>query len=115
MAEVVYFVRDLLFVSKIREAADQLGVAVAPAADVDTLEREAHAARVVIIDLRLADAMTALDRLARATSPITAETVGFVDHERTDVMETARALGCRRVLAKGQLAAELPRLLAPAA
>jgi len=25
-------------------------------------------------------------------------------------METAKALGCRRVLAKGQLAAELPRL-----
>jgi hypothetical protein len=30
-------------------------------------------------------------------------------------METARALGCQRVLAKGQLAAELLRLLAPAA
>lgn len=115
MAEVVYFVRDLLFVSKIREAADQLGVAVAPAHDLDALEREATGARVVIIDLRLADAMSALERLARSTRPITAHTVAFVDHERIDVMETARALGCQRVLTKGQLAAELPRLLAPAA
>jgi len=115
VAEVVYFVRDLLFVSKIREAAGHLGVEVAAARDLDALEREASGARVVIIDLRLGDAMAALERLARATQPSNAETVGFVDHERLDVMETARALGCRRILAKGQLAAELPRLLAPAA
>jgi hypothetical protein len=111
MAEVVYFVRDLLFVSKIREAADQLGVAVAPARDLDGLEREAATARLVIVDLRLADAMPALERLARTAPTLPQTTVGFVDHERLDVMETARALGCTRVLAKGQFAAELPRLL----
>ena len=115
MAEVVYFVRDLLFVSKIREAAEQLGVAVAPARDLDTLEREASGARLVIVDLRLADAMEALERLARQPRAAAVESVGFVDHERIDVMETAKALGCRRVMAKGQLAAALPQLLAPAA
>lgn len=115
MAEVVYFVRDLLFVSKIREAADQLGVAVTPARDLDGLEREAQGARLVIVDLRLADALAALERLARTTRTLPQTTVGFVDHERLDVMETARALGCTRVLAKGQFASELPRLLGPAA
>jgi hypothetical protein len=115
MADVVYFVRDLLFVSKIREAAEQLGVGVAAARDLDALEREVAGARLVIVDLRLPDAMTALERVARQPRAAAVETVGFVDHERIDVMETARALGCGRVLAKGQLAAELPRLLAPAA
>jgi len=115
MADVVYFVRDLLFVSKIREAAEQLGIGVAPARDLDTLEREAAGARLVIVDLRLADAMAALERLARQPNAATVRTVGFVDHERIDLMEAAKALGCGRVLAKGQLAAELPRLLAPAA
>jgi len=114
MAEVVYFVRDLLFVSKIREAADQLGVAVAPARDLDALEREAAAARLVIVDLRLADALPALERLARTARTPPPTTVGFVDHERVDVMETARALGGTRVLAKGQFASELPRLLGTA-
>ena len=38
------------------------------------------------------------------------ESIGFVGHRELDVMETAKALGCRRVLSKGQLAAELPRL-----
>jgi hypothetical protein len=113
MAEVVYFVRDILFVSKIREAAEQLGVAVTPARDVDALAREAAGARLVIVDLRLADAAAALERLARTVAPLPRVTVGFVDHERLDVMEAARALGCTRVLAKGEFASELPRLLAP--
>jgi AmiR/NasT family two-component response regulator len=113
MAEVVYFVRDLLFVSKIREAAEQLGVVVAPAHDIDALEREAAGARVIIVDLRLADAAAALERVARTARTLPVTTVGFVDHERVDVMETARALGCTRVLAKGEFATELPRLLAP--
>lgn len=115
MAEVVYFVRDLLFVSKIREAADRLGVTVTPARDLDAFAREAAAARLVIVDLRLADALPALERLARTTRTLPQTTVGFVDHERIDVMETARALGCTRVLAKGEFATELPRLLEPAA
>jgi DNA-binding NarL/FixJ family response regulator len=111
MADVVYFVRDLLFVSKIREAAGQLGVAVTPARDLDALAHEAEAARLVIVDLRLPDATAALERLARTARALPAATIGFVDHERIDVMETARALGCTRVLAKGQFASELPRLL----
>lgn len=111
-AEVVYFVRDLLFVSKIREAAAQLGVSVTPARDVDALAHAAAGARLVIVDLRLADAPAALERLARTASTLPQVTVGFVDHERLDVMETARALGVSRVLAKGQFASELPRLLA---
>lgn len=113
MADVVYFVRDLLFVSKIREAAAQLGLQVTPARDLDVLEREAASARIVIVDLRLPEAPHALERVARTTRASPGTTIGFVDHERVDVMETARALGCTRVLAKGQFATELPRLLAP--
>jgi len=115
MAAVVYFVRDVLFVSKIREAADQLGVAVAPARDLDALERETAGARLVLVDLRLADALPALERLARTARTLPQITVGFVDHERVDVMEAARALGCTQVLAKGRFAVELPRLLQAAA
>ena len=40
MAEVVYFVRDLLFVSKIREAADRLGVAVHVRVSVDRITQD---------------------------------------------------------------------------
>ena len=40
--------------------------------------------------------------------------VGFIDHERTDVLDAARAAGCADVMAKGQFANVLPKLLAAA-
>ena len=112
VAHVAYLVRDLLFVSKIGEAADHLGVAVQGARDADRLAQLAREARLVLVDLGHPAAMAALERLASVPVTAVVESVGFVGHERLDVMETAKALGCRRVLAKGQLAAELPRLLA---
>jgi hypothetical protein len=108
---LVYVVRDLLFVSKIREAAESLGVAVQGIRDVETLPGAAHSARLVVLDLGLPESMRALERLAG--DPVTAAvpTIGFVGHERLDVMETARALGCRQVMAKGEFATKLPALL----
>lgn len=114
MADVVYLIRDLLFVSKVREAAERLGVAVQGTRDADACAAAARDARLVVVDLRLPDALRALELLAAAPETAGVRAVGFVDHERTDVMETARALGCARVLAKGQLAAELPVLLGEA-
>jgi CheY-like chemotaxis protein len=111
VADVVYLVRDLLFVSKIRAAADGTGAAVASARDAEGLRDAARGARLVILDLRLPEALRALELLARDPDTARVASVGFVDHERLDVMETARALGCRTVLAKGKFASELGRLL----
>ena len=96
---------DLLFTSKIRETAAQLGLdvqAVRAAGDVPAATGEA---RFFIVDLRRPDALAALEAAAPA-----AKKIGFVDHERTDVMEAARARGCV-ALAKGKFSSELPRLL----
>jgi hypothetical protein len=105
MAAVVYLVTDLLFTSKIRETASQLGLdvqAVRAAADVPDAT---IGARFLIVDLRRPDAIEAL-----AAAAPSAKKIGFVDHERTDVMEAARAHGCL-ALAKGKFSSELPRLL----
>ena len=108
---VVYVVRDLLFVSKIREAAEPLGVTVQAVRDVETLPGAAHAARLVVLDLDLPQALRALELLATDPRTTGIPTVGFVGHERLDVMETARALGCGQVMAKGEFATKLPTLL----
>jgi hypothetical protein len=105
MAAVVYLVTDLLFTSKIRETAQQLGLdvqAVRTAADVASATASA---RVFIIDLRRPDALGALKDAAPG-----ARKIGFIDHERTDVMEAARDLGCV-ALAKGKFSSDLSRLL----
>ena len=111
MADVVYLIRDMLFSSKIREVAAQLGLTAQGAPDPAALARAAPGARLAIIDLRLPQALDALDALAADPAAAAVARVGFVDHEKVDVMDAARAHGCGRVLTKGQFAKELPALL----
>jgi hypothetical protein len=108
---IAYVVRDLLFVSKIREAAAPLGVELEAVRDVERLPTVAARARLVILDLALPDAMRALELLASRPDTTSVPTVGFVGHERLDVMETAKALGCGRVMAKGEFATKLPTII----
>lgn len=111
MATVVTLIQDMLFSSKVREAAKVLGVAVKGTRDPASFAEAARAADVVlvVVDLRLPTALEALRALPAGRS---VETVGFVEHERVDVMEAARQAGCQTVMAKGQFANALPKLLA---
>jgi CheY-like chemotaxis protein len=110
MADVVYMISDMLFSSKLREAAKATGVSVQPARDPAAWAAAAREAKLAIVDLRMPTALAALDALA--AGPAGARTVGFIDHERVDVMDQARAKGCTDVMAKGQFANALPKLLA---
>jgi CheY-like chemotaxis protein len=108
VADVVHFIQDMLFTSKLREVAKQVGVTVQAVRDPAALAAAAHDAKLVVIDLRLPRALEALDAVAAESVP----KVGFIDHEKTDVMDAARARGCSEVMAKGQFANALPKLLA---
>jgi hypothetical protein len=110
MAAVVYLTTDLLFTSKIREVAKQLGLDVEGTRDAAAFERAARSAKMVILDLRRPDAIAVLDALARDPALSAIAKVGFIDHERTDVMESARERGCK-ALAKGKFSTELPLLM----
>ena len=112
MADVVYLVTDLLFTSKIRETAGQLGLSAARAASPEALAEGAQGAAIAIVDLRLPGAIQAL-ALLEAAGP-GARRIGFVDHERADVMDAARGAGCHIVLAKGAFSKQLPELLSEA-
>ncbi len=112
MADVVYFARDMVFTSKIREVARQVGVGVAPARDPAALAAAAAGARLVIVDLRLPEALAALTALRADPACAGVATVGFIDHEKVEVMDAARAAGCGEVLTKGQFSHALPKLLA---
>ena len=112
MADVVYMISDMLFSSKLREAAKATGVTVQAQRDAAAWAAAARDAKLAIVDLRMPTALAALDALAAAPSPPTLRTVGFIDHERTEVMDEARAKGCTEVMAKGQFANALPKLLA---
>lgn len=112
MPRVVYLVQDLLFTSKIREIAGQLGVEAARARTPEELCKAAPGAQLVVLDLRLPDAARALELLKADPAASQVPSVGFVDHEREDVMAHAAERGCRTVLAKGAFSARLAQLLA---
>jgi DNA-binding NarL/FixJ family response regulator len=103
MATVIYLVRDLLFTSKIRETARQVGVEVAPVAQATP------DARWVILDLRLADALDVFARL-RASNPAL-QAIGFIDHENETRMAEAKTAGVALVMPKGKFSADLPKWL----
>ena len=116
MADVVYMISDMLFSSKLREAAKATGVSVQAVRDAAGWAAAAREAKLAIVDLRMPTALSALEALAAGPAPAQGSskvrTVGFIDHERTDVMDEARAKGCTDVMAKGQFANALPKLLA---
>jgi CheY-like chemotaxis protein len=113
MADVVYLIHDMLFTSKVREVAKQVGVSVQGTRDVAALAAAASAgAKLVLVDLRLPIAVEALARLGSDPTTRAIPSVGFIDHEKTEVMDQARASGCGQVMAKGQFANALPKLFA---
>jgi len=115
MATAVALVDDLMFASRIREAARPLGIEVRVCRRLDDLLAACGAgAGIVFVDLdstRLPtdDAVRTLrSDPARADLPV----VGFVSHVNADRTQTARALGVTRVLARSAFVQELPALLA---
>ncbi len=108
MPTVVTYARDMLFTSKIREVARQLGITVTAMKDAAVLPEPE--ARLLILDLRLPESMSLLAAWKGSAPHRAVTVVGFIDHERTDVMDAARALGCE-VMTKGQFSHALPRVL----
>jgi CheY-like chemotaxis protein len=118
MLRVLALVDDLLFLSRIREAARDTGLEVRGVRSAAELLEGARAGvRLVLVDaegarLPWAEAVSALRKdAALASVPV----IAFVSHLRADRAEAARAAGCSRVLARGAFVQELPRLLVAAA
>ena len=66
MADIVYLITDMLFSSKLREAAKATGVTVQPAREPAAFAVAARDAKLAIVDLRLPTALAALEALGSA-------------------------------------------------
>jgi CheY-like chemotaxis protein len=117
MSRVLALVDDLLFLSRIREAARGAGAEVgAVRGSADLLAAARDGGRLVLVDadssrLPWAEAVRALRSDPSLSSlPV----VAFLSHVHADRAEAARAAGCTRVLARGAFVQALPTLLAAA-
>src|SRR5688572_3218889 len=108
---------DLLFRSKISNAAKAAGVVVRAATTAALAIERAREDRPSLVLLDLDSARTepfeVLRKLAADPDLRGLPTLGFVSHVHVDLVREARALGIGNVMARGAFAAALPDILAP--
>ena len=111
---ILAVVDDLLFLSKIQETAQHIGVAVKSArpADLAKLAMEA-VPNALIIDLnhRSGKALEVLRTLKSGFKTKDIAVIGFVSHVQKDLVAAARDAGCDLVLARSAFVSQLASLL----
>ena len=107
---------DLLFTSKIRATAKQIGatLAVAKSRDSALAEMRANLPALVILDLNNArtNPLGIIADMKGDPSLASIPTVGFVSHVQTELIDAARQAGVTDVMARSMFAERLPQILA---
>jgi PleD family two-component response regulator len=106
---------DLMFTSKIKTTASQLGVAVAfvRSADAALGEMRKASPSLVILDLNNArtNPLGIVSAMREEPALASIPTLGYVSHVQTDVIDAARKAGVGEVLARSAFAQQLPEIL----
>ena len=113
-SRVVALVDDLMFLSRITEAAAGLGLEVKKARNVvELVEACRLSPRVVLVDLDSSRLPWAEGLAALRADPALANVpvVGFYGHVHTERARQGEQAGCTQVLARGAFVQQLRRLL----
>ena len=106
---------DLLFTSKIRSTAKQIGatLSVARSPDAALAEMRANTPSLVIFDLNnpRTDPLGIVASMKGDPALAGIHTVGFVSHVQTDLIDAARKAGVDQVMARSMFAERLPQIL----
>jgi len=107
---------DLLFTSKIRTTAGQLGVTVAFARSADgaLTQMRSTPPALVILDLNnpRIDPLRVVAAMKADAALSAIPTVGFASHVQVEVIEAARQAGVEEVMARSAFTQKLPDILA---
>ncbi len=109
MSIIMIFVPDLMFATRIEDAAKHLGyrtVSLTAASDFDAVVASEKPS-LVIVSLDAAD----WERAARSAKRAGARVLAFGSHKNVEAMQAAKAAGCDEVVARSRMAAELLNLL----
>ena len=106
---------DLMFTSKIKTAATQLGVAVtfARSKDAALAAMRTVAPTLVILDLNnpRVDPLGIVEAMKQEPALASVPTVGYASHVQTDVIDAARLAGVGTVLARSAFTMQLGDIL----
>jgi len=106
---------DLLFTSKIRTTAAQLGVplifARSTEAAIGEMRRQPLALVIFDLDNPRTDPLGTIATMKSDSALAAIPTLGFVSHVHADLIDAARRAGIGDVLARSAFAANLPTIL----
>jgi CheY-like chemotaxis protein len=112
---ILAIVDDLMFVSKIKTTAGQLGVpiTVVRSSEAALAEMRKEAPSLVILDLNSTrtDPLGTVAAMKSDTALAAIPTVGFVSHVRTDVIQAAQQAGVDDIMARSAFTTQLPNIL----
>lgn len=112
---ILAVVDDLMFTSKIKATARQLGVDVtfARSSDAALAGMRTGSPALVILDLNnpRTDPLGTVAMMKGDPALASIHTVGFVSHVQTDLIDAARAAGVDEVLARSAFTARLAEIL----
>ncbi len=113
---ILAIVDDLMFTSKIRATATQLGVPVtfARSPEAALAEMARNRPSLVIFDLNnpRTDPLGTVATMKADPALADIRTVGFVSHVQTELIKQAQEAGVTEVLARSAFTARLPEILA---
>ena len=112
---ILALVDDLMFRSKIKSTATQIGVdvkfAATPAAALDAMRAEVPALVIFDLNSARADPLGTLAAMKQDAVLAAVPTVGYVSHVDVVAIEAARGAGVDEVLARSAFTMKLPELL----
>ena len=114
--DVVAFVTDMIFATKIRSTADALGVAVEIVGSMEDLRsilarNDYHHPSAVIVDMN-ATIPSPKEAITEAKAhPAAPRVYAFVSHVQTELADAARSAGADEVWPRSRFVQELPQLL----
>ncbi len=112
---ILTVVDDLIFFSKIVEAARRTGTQVkslAPMQLAQELRQNTDCQIILDLNLRSGDAVDLVRMLKTDPATRGVPILGFVSHVQTDLIRRAREAGCDKVVARSAFSEQLPQLLA---
>jgi len=113
-AHVLTAISDLFFAAKIDATLKPLGYAVVKtntAQEIAAAAADGPACLVLDLDHRGLDAMQLIERLKAETGP-RVRILAYTNHGNVDGIRRALALGADKVVARSELSAHLPQLVA---
>jgi PleD family two-component response regulator len=117
VAMILAVLDDLMFTSKIKTTASQLGVTVAfvRSADAALAEMRKAPPSLLILDLNnpRTNPLAIVAGMKADAALASIPTVGYASHVQTDVIDAARQAGVDQVLARSAFTQHLAQILAP--